>query len=68
MCLEINMEQPTIQELQTAWTIAIELEGIAGAQSQAKIDLKRIRDRKHTWVGEQENKLRFALDRYLMGE
>ena len=59
------MQQPTIQELQTAWTICIELEGIAGAQSQAKIDLRRIRDRKHTWVGKQENELRFAIDRYL---
>jgi hypothetical protein len=61
------MNQPTIQELQTAWTIAIELEGIAGAQSQAKVDLKRIRDRKHTWVGDKENQLRFAIDRYLDG-
>ena len=61
------MNQPTIQELQTAWTIAIELEGIAGAQSQAKIDLKRIRDRKKTWVGEEESRIRFAIDRYLEG-
>jgi hypothetical protein len=61
------MDQPTIQEIQTAWTICIELEGIAGSQSQAKVDLKRIRDRKTTWVGKEENNLRFAIDRYLDG-
>ena len=61
-------QQPTADEIRIAFGIAIELEGIAGAQSQAKVDLKRIRDRKTTWVGVDENRLRFAVDKYLRGE
>lgn len=62
--LPVELE-PTADELQAAWTAAINAEGIPGAQAQAFQDLLAMRNRKWTWYGERENNLRFALDRYI---
>lgn len=59
--------QPSIDELTMAWTRAIESEGIGGAGSEYKLELRRLRDLRTTWFGD-ENKLRYALDNYLRGE
>lgn len=58
-------QQSTIDDLQQAWTRAIEAESIPGARSEYMYELQRLRDSKTTWVGKEENELRFALDRYL---
>ena len=52
------MEQPTENELILALEIAILL--------GKKIDLRRLRMRKITWVGDSEIVLRFEIDKYLM--
>jgi hypothetical protein len=57
--------QPTLQELHTAWTDAINCESIGGARAETRQRLQELRNAKHTWVGAEENKLRFALDAYL---
>lgn len=61
------MNQPSIKDLQKAWTWAIECEDIPGARAESRMELQRLRDLKTTWVGKQENDLRFALDNYLAG-
>ena len=58
-------EQPTIEELNAAWTRAIECADIPGARAESMGELKRLRNLKTTWVGREENDLRFALIRYL---
>lgn len=57
--------QPTADEISQAWTLAIECDGIAGARAAAQAELIRLRNLKTTWVGPEENKLRFALNDYL---
>lgn len=57
--------QPTADEINRAWTVAIECEGIGGARAESVGELLKLRRAKTTWVGPDENKLRFALDDYL---
>ena len=57
--------QPTIEELQNAWTEALSSQDIIGARGETREALIQLRKRKTTWVGEAENNLRFALDNYL---
>jgi hypothetical protein len=45
------MTQPTIDEISAAWTAAIELDGIGGAQTQARADLRDIRKLPQTFCG-----------------
>ncbi len=57
--------EPTLQELHSAWTSALETEDIPGARADSLRALQTLRNQKATWVGKEENDLRFALDRYL---
>ena len=57
-------QQPTDDELNRAWTDAIYAQDIPGAYSQAIQELRALRDKRTTWVGE-ELKLRAALDAFL---
>jgi hypothetical protein len=61
------MKEPTIDELQHAWTEAIYAEDIPGARAETRQKLTELRHAKTTWVGVDENRLRFALDDYLRG-
>lgn len=54
------MKQPTATELRTALRIT----RLIGTP-EAGLDLKRIRDRKTTWLGGMENSLRDEIDVYL---
>jgi hypothetical protein len=56
--------QPSINCISKLFGIAIELEGIAGAQSQAIIDLRNARNKRTTWF-DKEIKLMHAVDKYL---
>lgn len=60
--------QPTVEQLQRAWTRAIEMEEIPGARGETWQKLFLLREAKHTWVGKEENDLRFSLDSYLRGD
>lgn len=53
--------QPTLPELRAAMQIAIAID-----TKCAYRDLQRIRERKTTWVGCEENDLRFEIDRVIM--
>lgn len=57
--------QPTNQELNQAWTAAIECEGMAGIFSNLLLELRTLRDKRTTWYGKDENNLRYSLDKYL---
>ena len=57
--------QPTADEINQAWTRAIECQDIGGARSESMGELIRLRNLKTTWAGPEENKLRFALDDFL---
>lgn len=56
--------QPTNDELITAMRISKALHGSCTG-GDAFHDLKRIRERRTTWVGEEDNALRVRLDRYI---
>ena len=58
-------DQPTYDELQAAWTEAIHAHGIPGANAEAMQRLISLRNKKTTWLGKQENDLRYALDAYI---
>ena len=58
------MKQPTEQELRTAMRIAKVFSGTQQAGSAIN-DLKRIRDRKTSWFGQDENALRSEIDKYI---
>ena len=61
-----NMDiQPTIDDISSAWSRAIELQGIPGAFSDALSDLRGLRHKKSTWIGPDEHKIMFAVDAYL---
>lgn len=60
--------QPTIEELRRAWTDAIYGKDIPGYRTESHQILLDLRNKKHTWVGKEENDLRFALDNYLRGD
>ena len=62
------MNEPTNEELSVAWTRAICLDGIAGAGVEALVALQNLRNRRSTWFGEDENRLRVCLDNYLRGK
>lgn len=57
--------EPTVDDLQAAWTQAIHADGIPGAQGSALLELRRMRDAKWTWFGVRELELRAAIDAYL---
>jgi hypothetical protein len=57
--------QPSIQQLQDAWTAAIHAQDIPGARAQTLAELSRLRFERTTWFGERENSLRVSLDLYL---
>lgn len=56
----MNNMQPTLPELSTAMQIAVAI----GSEC-AYIDLKRICERKTTWIGCEENALRMQIDKLL---
>ncbi len=60
--------QPTIDDLQLAWTNAISAEGIGGAQSETRAKLQELRNKRTTWLGKSQYDLRLCLDSYLTGE
>lgn len=57
--------QPSHDDLHRAWSAAIECEGLGGARSETLQTLIRLRDRKTTWFGSEENNLRVSLDNYI---
>lgn len=57
--------EPTADDLNRLWTIAIECEGIAGAGLGALYELYEARIKKFCWVGKRERDLMFAIDKYL---
>jgi hypothetical protein len=59
--------QPSDFDLIRAFDRAIESEGIGGAYSEYMLELRRLRELRSTWFGEQENKLRRSIDAYLSG-
>ena len=57
-------ETPSVEELERAWTAAIESSQIGGARLETLLELKTLRDKRFTWFG-REVELMFAIDRYL---
>ena len=53
-----NPSQPTTQELNSALNQVFS----AVNKTSATAELRILRSRKHTWVGDEENKLRFTID------
>ena len=53
--------QPTYDELAVALGNLAQVLGIVGAEADAREALRALRVLKTTWVGEAENKLRFAI-------
>ena len=62
--MNILEDQPSISELEAAWSDCHSLEGKGAPYTSALQDLKTMRDRRTNWYG-NESKLMFALDRYL---
>lgn len=60
--------EATIAELRTALSEYAQVIGVFGAEVEARETLIRLRSLKTTWVGKDENDLRFAIDRALRGE
>ena len=58
-------DQPTLQELQSAWTAALNCNHIIGANVETREKLIKLRNAKHTWVGAEENAFRLSVDDYL---
>lgn len=57
------MSQPTMPDLRTAMRIAVAI----GSECAYR-DLARIRDRKTTWIGCDENALRVEIDKLIRSE
>lgn len=60
-------EEPSMKEIVEAlriWSIVV---GIPGSESEAKNRLHQLRNAKQTWIGEQENRTRYAIDNILSG-
>lgn len=57
--------QPTKDEIDQAWTNAINLEGSGAAFSNALLELKQLVERKTTWVGKEEVQFMLSLKNYL---
>jgi hypothetical protein len=60
--------QPSIQQLQDAWTAAIHAQDIPGARGETLAELSRLRFERTTWFGERENSLRVSIDLYLQAK
>jgi hypothetical protein len=58
--------QPTITELSSAWTNAIECENIGGARSETLAELIRLRDLRQSWLDDQFDMMR-GIDNYIAG-
>lgn len=57
--------QPTLDALTKAWGNAFDSADTPGASLETLAELRRLRAEKTTWVGEEEMRLRFAIDSYL---
>jgi hypothetical protein len=55
-------EQPTVSQLKQALSEVYACAGFRPSQAAAIADLRVLREKKHTWVGAEENELRFLLD------
>ena len=60
--------QPTIEDIFHTFYRAREIEHINEHHPETLSALRNLRNAKHTWVGKEENDLRFALDSYLRGD
>jgi hypothetical protein len=58
-------QQPTIDELDQAWTKVIDCLSIGGAASESISELKEMMSRKTTWYGTKENEFRRAINNFL---
>lgn len=59
------MNQPTFNELNAAVNDVFQVIDIPGSRMSAIIALAELRNKKTTWVGKNENDLRFAIDKLL---
>jgi hypothetical protein len=62
------MNEPSAQELQNAlneYAISI---GTPGWENQARHALVTLREKKFTWFGEEENRLRYVINNAINGE
>ena len=62
------MMEATVTELRSALNEYAQVVGVFGAEIEARGNLRSLRASKTTWVGKEENDLRFAIDRALRGE
>lgn len=53
---------PTYEELRSALNDYAICTGVLGAEIEARNQLISLRSKKTTWVGKEENDLRFAID------
>jgi len=60
-------KEPNYEDIQKAWTEAIESEEIGGARAESRQKLQVLRNNKYTWIGDKENSLRICIDKYLEG-
>ena len=61
-------DQPTNEQILIAFENAKLFEGLPAFASETHERLHFVRSMRHTWVGKEENDLRFALDNYLRGD
>lgn len=61
----MNIDQPTLAELKVAFNSCCLHQAMCGTQPARVETLKSLRDRKHTWVGDEEHQFRFVVDQYL---
>ena len=54
--------QPTYEELRSAFNDYATCIGVFGAEIEARNKLISLRSKKTTWIGKEENDLRFAID------
>lgn len=63
-----SMSQPTNEQLHAAWTNAINAEGTPGWNSEARAELRHMREQRTTWDQDDYLKLGRGIDAYLSGE
>jgi len=59
--------QPTLIEIDQAYTEALQCDGDIDNSAATKQRLAELRDRKTTWVGKDENLLRLKIDEFIGG-
>ena len=57
--------EPRAIDIQIAWTRAVQCSQIIGAGAESRAELQRLRDAKRTWIGREQNALRYAVDCWL---